>query len=146
PCNKKGVPGSGSVTKSGRPWSGDLPRRRRATNSSACILIDLCGGVLVERLSTELSRLQERLFSATQPNAPAKLAHILLELAAEFGKKIPDGILIDVALSQAELAEMAGLARETVNLTLRGFESKGWIKLQKRKIVICEQASLRTAL
>ena len=101
---------------------------------------------LVERLSVELSRLQERLFSATQPSAPAKLAHILLELVAEFGKKGPDGILIDVALSQAELAEMAGLARETVSLTLRGFESKGWIKLQKRKIVICEQASLRASL
>jgi CRP/FNR family transcriptional regulator len=101
---------------------------------------------LVEKLTSELGRLQERLYSAIQPRANAKLAHLLLELASEFGKTTSHGVLIDLTLSRAELAEMAGLSRETVSLILRTFETQGWIKTQKRKIFVCDQIGLRSSL
>lgn len=102
---------------------------------------------LVEKLSAELSKLQERFFTATQPSARAKAAHLLLELAAEFGQVAADGqIVIELDLSRAELAEMAGLARETISLALSEFETKGWLKTPApRKIVIYEIKSLQRA-
>jgi len=101
---------------------------------------------LVEKLTSELGRLQERLFTTTQSNAHAKLAHLLVELVTSFGKENPEGLLIDMTLSQIQLAEMTGLTRETVSLTLNNFASKGWIKLQKRKIIICKKLELQNLI
>jgi CRP/FNR family transcriptional regulator len=93
-----------------------------------------------------VSRLQERLFTTTQPNAHAKLAHLLLKLSETLGRESADGVLIDLTLSRTELAEMAGLVRETVSLVLRDFENKGWIKTHNRKIVICDPLNLENSL
>ncbi len=101
---------------------------------------------LIEKLTGELSRLQERLYTTTQPSARAKVAHLLLELAADFGKASPDGILVDTELSRAELAEMTGLSRETVSLILSEFVAKGLITTQQRSIALCDQARLRDLL
>ncbi|MCI2429626.1 Crp/Fnr family transcriptional regulator [Candidatus Acetothermia bacterium] len=105
---------------------------------------------LVEKLLTELSKLQERFFTATQPSARAKVAHLLLELAADFGQVASnennenEEVVIALDLSRAEMAEMAGLARETLSLALGEFEAKSWIKLASpRKIVLCDLKNLQ---
>jgi CRP-like cAMP-binding protein len=54
--------------------------------------------------------------------------------------------LIDVNLSRVELAEMAGLTRETVSLVLSEFASKNWIKTLKRRICIGDRAGLKSLL
>jgi CRP-like cAMP-binding protein len=101
---------------------------------------------LIEKLTDELARLQERLYTTTQSGARTKLAYLLLELAADFGRETPEGTIIDLRLSQAQLAEMTGLTRETVSSMLNAFVEKGWIKSQGRKIVILLPLSLECSL
>jgi len=48
-----------------------------------------------------------------------------------------------VDLSREELAEMAGVARETVSRHLRELKRKGLICFEKRKIVILDEPRLR---
>jgi CRP/FNR family transcriptional regulator len=101
---------------------------------------------LVEKLSEELGRLQEHLWATLRRGARGRLAYLLLELARTHGRGHSEGVLIDVTLTREELAEMAGVARETASLILSEFQSKGWIASQGRRILIRDRRALDALL
>ncbi len=101
---------------------------------------------LIEKLSDEVARLQERIFATTRQGAPSKLAYLLLQLASAHGRTHPQGTLIDLELSRAELAEMIGVARETASLTLSRFKARGLIATEGRKILLLDRARLQALL
>ena len=55
-----------------------------------------------------------------------------------------DAGVINVDLSQEILGKMLNAARQSVGKELKFFESKGWIRVQYGKIVICDLDALRT--
>jgi CRP-like cAMP-binding protein len=59
---------------------------------------------------------------------PARLARVLLDLAARHGQAVETGIRIETRLTQGELAAMVSASRETVNRGLRSFEHRTWIR------------------
>lgn len=59
---------------------------------------------------------------------PGRVAQTLLQLAETFGKPLEDGrILIHYKLSQADIANMAGAARENVSRVLNDWKRSGTI-------------------
>ena len=56
-----------------------------------------------------------------------RLAKKLLELAAEYGKAQGDEVVIDVFISQEDLAKMVGATRASVNKVLGWYEDRGII-------------------
>lgn len=101
---------------------------------------------LVQKLSDEVTQLQERLFATARRGARSKLAYLLLQLAETHGQKHPQGIIIDVELTRSELAEMAGVARETASLALSQLTSRGLIAAEGRKVLICRKMDLEALL
>ena len=97
---------------------------------------------LIEKLSEELGELQERLWATARPGAPSRLAYLLLDLARTHGREHSDGAEIDLVLTRAELAEMAGVSRETASLTLSRFAKRGWIDHDGRHIVVKDRHAL----
>lgn len=97
---------------------------------------------LVQKLSEEVAQLQERLFATARQSARGKLAYLLLQLAASYGRKHLQGTLVDLKLTRSELAEMIGVARETVSLALSQLKSKGLIALEGHRIVILDEMGL----
>ena len=81
--------------------------------------------------------------NATFRDVPARLARVLLDLAARTGHAIPQGIRIESRLTQTELAAMVGASRESVNRALRGFEQRGLIGWDSSWITIYRPAQLR---
>jgi CRP/FNR family transcriptional regulator/CRP/FNR family cyclic AMP-dependent transcriptional regulator len=77
---------------------------------------------------------------------PGRLAHKLLELAEEHGKRTDDGTLIDVKLSQYELGTLINASRESVNKQLKHWESGGIIALRGGRILIVEPDVLESLL
>ena len=73
----------------------------------------------------------------------ARLAKKLLELAAAHGVQRPDGLLLDLALTQEELANMLGVTRESVNRHLSLFRREGVIGSQGRRFLIRDAEALR---
>ncbi len=53
------------------------------------------------------------------------LAHELLRLADRHGRRTESGILIDLRLSQEDLAVMVGVGRQTINRLLKTLEQEG---------------------
>ncbi len=72
-----------------------------------------------------------------------RLAKKLLELAASHGVQRAGGILLDLRLTQEELANMVGVTRESVNRNLALLRREGVVSGQGRRFVIRDMEALR---
>jgi CRP/FNR family cyclic AMP-dependent transcriptional regulator len=72
-----------------------------------------------------------------------RLAKKLLELAAARGVQRPEGILLDMPLTQEGLANMVGVTRESVNRHLAQLRRLGAIGSQGRRFLIRDAEALR---
>lgn len=75
-----------------------------------------------------------------------RLARTLLNLAEDHGKQISEGTLIDLALTQTELAEMTGATRVSINKTLGRFRRAKWVSVKGRQIIILDAQALRNLI
>ena len=80
--------------------------------------------------------LQERQKALVTERVEQRIARILLKLAAESGKKVEDGILIDMPLSRQDVAEMTGTTLFTVSRTLTEWERSGLLKIGRERVVV----------
>jgi CRP/FNR family transcriptional regulator, cyclic AMP receptor protein len=64
------------------------------------------------------------------------VARTLLNLAKERSYETDQGRVIDMRLTQQELAELAGMTRETMARTLREFQQAGCIRVESGVITI----------
>ena len=71
------------------------------------------------------------------------LAKKLLDLAAGHGVQTPDGILLDLSLTQEELANMLGVTRESVNRHLSSLRRQGAVSREGRRFLIRDAEALR---
>lgn len=97
-------------------------------------------GHLARRLRSSNDTVSDLVFA----DVPARVARMVLRLGDRFGQPTDDGrIVVEHQLTQAELAQLVGSARETVNKALARFQSRGWIDVQQRVITIRDQDRLR---
>lgn len=75
----------------------------------------------------------------------ARLAKRLLHLSGRHGVPTPDGTRIGVRLSQQEIANMVGAARESVNKLLRLWSREGLIRQAGGYLTIVDPAGLENA-
>jgi CRP/FNR family transcriptional regulator, cyclic AMP receptor protein len=61
-----------------------------------------------------------------------RLRSRLTDLADRFGTPVPDGTRIGIRLSQEQLAELTGAARESVNRALRSMQRDGQVRVEGR--------------
>ena len=94
-------------------------------------------------LSKRLRRTNELIHSLAFFDVYGKVARVLLNLAAERGRVTEHGTVIDMRLTQQELAELAGMTRETMARTLREFQQAGCIRVESGIISILELDMLR---
>jgi CRP/FNR family transcriptional regulator len=69
-----------------------------------------------------------------------RLARLLERLAAEHGKRVDGGTLLDVRLTRAEMASLIGSTRETVSAQIAQLARDGRIRLQGKLIVLLDAA------
>jgi CRP-like cAMP-binding protein len=76
-------------------------------------------------------------------NGAQRLAGLLLDLADQHGVQQKDGMEIEMPLSQAELASLAGTSRATVTRALSNWRRRGLIRTGQRHITITNRDGLR---
>lgn len=72
-----------------------------------------------------------------------RLAKTLATLADRDGRHEGDTIVLALPLTQTELAEMVGGSRQSVNHMLKSFESRGFLEVRGREVVITDLEALR---
>ena len=94
------------------------------------------GELLLRVLARRLRRTNDAMSDLVFTDVPARVAKALLSLGEQFGVPQPNGLRVEHALTQEELAQLVGASRETVNKALADFAGRGWIALESRAVVV----------
>lgn len=92
-------------------------------------------------LQTVGNRLQEthtRVIEMSTQQVEQRVAHALLRLAKQSGRKLEHGIEIDFPISRQDIAQMTGTTLHTVSRILSGWEQAGLIESGRQRIVLRE--------
>jgi CRP/FNR family transcriptional regulator, nitrogen oxide reductase regulator len=96
-------------------------------------------------LQTVGSRLQEthtRVVEMSTQQVEQRVAHALLRLAKQSGRKVEHGVEIDFPISRQDIAQMTGTTLHTVSRILSGWEQRGLIEGGRQRIVLREPHKL----
>lgn len=74
---------------------------------------------------------------------PGRLARTLLMLAKDHGRETAEGTLIELSLTQTDLAEMTGATRVSINKALGRFRRANWVRAKGRKFTITNSEALQ---
>lgn len=97
---------------------------------------------LLRVLARRLRRTDDILSDLILTDVPGRLAKQLLGLAQRFGVQEDGAIRVPHGLTQEELAHLVGSSRETVNRALSDFSQRGWIRLDRKSMVIADSEHL----
>jgi CRP-like cAMP-binding protein len=92
--------------------------------------------VLVQTLAAEVRRLSRQVLTLMHVPAPQRIAGCLLDLADAYAAA-PGPVTIN--LSQADIAELCGLTRQSTNQLLKQLAERGLITVSRGKIVVLSQ-------
>lgn len=73
---------------------------------------------------------------------PARLARFLLKLAENEGVETPEGLCVNVRLSQREIGNLIGATRESVNKQLRAWQEEGLIATKQSRLTLLQEEVL----
>src|SRR5215207_2438480 len=108
-------------------------------------LIEKNPALATNALQTIGSRLQEahtRVVEMSTEQVERRVAHALLRLAKQAGRKGASGIEIDFPISREDVAQMTGTTLHTVSRILSAWEEKGWVEGGRQRIVLREPHKL----
>ncbi|BBI31221.1 Crp/Fnr family transcriptional regulator [Cohnella abietis] len=105
--------------------------------------------ILIGILETTLDRLRDAnnlIMDLTILDVRTRIARLLLRLTEQHGVPSDEGVLIDVKLTHQHLADMTGTARETVTKSLLELQTDNLIRIDQKKILVCNIDKLRNIL
>ena len=97
---------------------------------------------VLHTMAKHIRRLNNQLSDIFFLDLPGRLGRALLQLADQHGIETPEGILIDLNLTQTDLAEMVGATRVSINKAIGRFRRAKWIKNQGRRFTILDREAL----
>jgi len=98
---------------------------------------------LLRSLGRLLRRLTEQAADLVFLDLHGRVAKLLLQFTEERGTAGEAGVILDLHLTQTDLAAMVGGSRQSVNQILKTFEGRGYIEVRGRKIVVKRTDLLR---
>ena len=82
------------------------------------------------------TQMQNRFQELATQRVERRVARALLRLVRQFGRRVDEGVLIDIALSREELAQMTGTNLYNVSRILSKWEHAGWIVSSRKKVIL----------
>ncbi|MBN6040028.1 Crp/Fnr family transcriptional regulator [Amycolatopsis sp. 195334CR] len=129
------------------------PRTASVRAIEPCTVLQLTGAEFAEALRTRpaiaiaiAKTVAARLRAAQSARigyAGRRVAMCLTQLAEKHGRTVPDGVIIEAARLQTEIAAQAGVAQRTVARTLRTWRTQGIVATSRRRILVRSMDELR---
>lgn len=98
---------------------------------------------LLRSLGAVIRRLTEQTSDLVFIDLHGRVAKLLLSLADKRGRKEGQDVVLDLQVTQTDLAGMVGGSRQSVNQILHSFQARGHIELQGRTVAIKHPEQLR---
>ena len=87
-------------------------------------------------MARQIKYFQSRIRELATRRVERRLARTLLRLAQQSGRKVANGVLIDLALTRQDLAEMSGTTLFSASRILKKWESQGLVSSKREQLVI----------
>lgn len=91
---------------------------------------------VVRFLAGRVKEFQDRYRELATERVERRVAHALLRLAAQIGRQVDGGMLIDLTLSRQDIAELTGTTIYTVSRILSGWEAQGIIESGRERVLL----------
>lgn len=101
---------------------------------------------LMEMVCDRIRKTSEMLEDSAFLDLPARLAKRLLSLAKYYGEADTDTAITGIQISQAELGQLMGTSRESINKHLQFWRSRDWITLGRGRVTINQPAALQNLI
>ena len=105
-------------------------------------LVEKFPALAANTLQTVGARLQEthtRVIEMSTQQVEQRIAHALLRLVKQSGRKVDHGVEIDFPISRQDIAQMTGTTLHTVSRTLSAWETKGLVESSRQKIIVLRE-------
>jgi CRP-like cAMP-binding protein len=93
-------------------------------------------------IAHRFAELQDRYRELATERVERRVARALLRLVRQVGKRVEEGVLIDIPLSRQDLAEMTGTTLYTVSRILSGWEERGLVDAGRKRLVLLKSHEL----
>jgi CRP/FNR family transcriptional regulator, nitrogen oxide reductase regulator len=90
----------------------------------------------MSHMAARVSEFQGQIRTLATERVERRLARVLLRLARQVGKKVDEGVLIDLSVSRQDLAEMSGTTLYTVSRILSQWERQGLVNAGRERVTI----------
>jgi len=87
-------------------------------------------------MGQRLEEAHTRITEFSTEEVQRRVAHALLRLAGQAGRKIEDGVLIDFSVTRQDLAEMTGTTLHTVSRIMSGWETSGLVEGGRQRLLV----------
>ncbi|MFN2110888.1 MAG: Crp/Fnr family transcriptional regulator [Anaerolineae bacterium] len=134
---RAGYPATAQAVENSTALAWDTAHLRELVEKEPSISLNVMG-----LMHGYISELQERQKALVTDRVEQRIARILLKLAAQSGKKIEEGVLIDLPITRQDIAEMSGTTLYTVSRTLYEWERDGLLEIGRERVVIREPHGL----
>lgn len=89
-----------------------------------------------------VSEMNDRIVEMATQQVEQRIAHAVLRLINQSGRKTAEGIEIAFPVTRQDLSEMTGTTLHTVSRLLSAWEKRGWVKSERRKIIVTDAHQL----
>jgi len=100
------------------------------------------GASAYQTMGARLQETQEQVMEMSTQQVEQRIAHALLRIVSQSGKKTEQGIEIDFPITRQDIAEMTGTTLHTVSRLLSAWEDEGIVKGSRQKVVVTDPHGL----
>ncbi len=93
-------------------------------------------------VGTRLQETQQRVVEMSTEQVEQRVAHALLRLVTQAGRKTEEGIEIDFPITRQDIAEMTGTTLHTVSRILSAWEEQGVVASGRQKVMVTDPHAL----
>jgi CRP/FNR family transcriptional regulator, nitrogen oxide reductase regulator len=93
-------------------------------------------------IGARLQETQQRVVEMSTEQVEQRVAHALLRLVQQAGRKTDEGIEIDFPITRQDIAEMTGTTLHTVSRILSGWEGEGVVASGRQKVTVTDPHAL----
>ncbi len=96
----------------------------------------------IRTIGQRLDEAHTRIREMSTQEVERRVAHAVLRLSKQAGRKEGDGIRIDFPISRQDIAEMTGTTLHTVSRILSAWESQGLVEGGRQKLLVLDMNGL----
>lgn len=93
-------------------------------------------------MGRRMEEMHARLREVSTQRVEQRIAHVLLRLIRQSGRKVPEGVMIDFPITRQDISEMTGTTLHTVSRTLAAWEQSGILEGGRRRIIVRDAHAL----